>query len=358
MRLGLVIYGGLDQRSGGYLYDRQLVKQLEHAGDQVEIISIPKHAYSRNLLDNLSGSLQVRLLQDGYDLLLQDELNHPSLFHLNRAISIPIVSIVHHLRSQEVHPAPLMPFYAWVEKRYLNTLSGAICNSETTAVSVRRIADIPIQVMRPGRDHIRPTLSQDEIRAKALETEPLRLLFLGNLIRRKGVHTLLSALASIPLSNWVLRVAGDEQVDRKYVKYLRDQTRQLGLVNNVRFLGAISPREVAYEMDAANLLVIPSEYEGYGIAYLEAMGYATVPVASSAGGAGEFVSHGENGYIVDPGDIEALSKIITAISSNREELHRLALSARRTYDQHTTWAEGAASVQMFLNEIMASNAHE
>jgi glycosyltransferase involved in cell wall biosynthesis len=358
MRLGLLIYGSLDQRSGGYLYDRQLVRQLERTGDQVEVISIPNRSYSRNLLDNLSGSLRVRLLHGGYDLLLQDELNHPSLFYLNRTIPIPIVSIVHHLRSQEAHPVSLLPFYAWVEKRYFHTLSGAICNSESTAASVRALTDVPLQVMRPGRDHIRPTLSQDEVRVKALEKEPLRLLFLGNLIRRKGVHTLLSALANIPLSNWVLRVAGDEQVDRKYFRHLQDQTRQLGLETNVHFLGAISSQEVANEMDAANLLVIPSQYEGYGIAYLEAMGYAVVPVASSAGGAGELIHHGQNGYLVDPGDVHALREIITAVLSDRKELHRLSLSAKRTYEQHATWVEGATSVRKYLKEILASNAHE
>jgi glycosyltransferase involved in cell wall biosynthesis len=355
MRLGLVIYGGLDQRSGGYLYDQQLVSQLERAGDRVEIISIPRHSYARNLLDNLSIPLRKRLLQDGRDLLLQDELTHPSLFLLNRSIPVPIVSIVHHLRSQEAHPVSLTPLYTWVEKRYLHTLSGAICNSEATAASVRVLADVPIQVMRPGRDHIRPTLTQDEIRAKALKTGPLRLFFLGNLIRRKGLHTLLSALATVPLSSWVLRVAGDDQVDRNYARSRRNQSRQLGLESDVQFLGPLSPQEVANELDAAHLLVIPSQHEGYGIAYLEAMGSGVVPIASSAGGAAELIHHGQNGYLVNPGDLHALRKIITLVSSDRKELQRLSLSAKQTYEQHVTWAEGAASVQKFFQGFTASN---
>ena len=105
MRIGLVIYGNLDTLSGGYLYDRKLVEFLRDEGDEVEIISIPWRNYAAHLTDNFSPSLLGRLDSPNFDVLIQDELNHPSLFLLNRRlkslVNYPIISIVHHLRSCE-----------------------------------------------------------------------------------------------------------------------------------------------------------------------------------------------------------------------------------------------------------------
>jgi len=123
MKLGLVIYASLETLSGGYLYDRKLVGHLTRCGDSVEVISLPRRSYPRHLGDNLSPVLFRRFQRLRADILLQDELNHPSLFWINRQlrgqIAYPIVSIVHHLRSNELHPAWQNRFYRWVERLYL-----------------------------------------------------------------------------------------------------------------------------------------------------------------------------------------------------------------------------------------------
>jgi hypothetical protein len=100
MRVGLVIYGSLETVSGGFLYDRKLVEYLERKGDAVEVISLPRGNYALHLLDNLSQSLHRRLRSARFDVLLQDELDHPSLFWLNRRLKgvlpYPLFTIVHH----------------------------------------------------------------------------------------------------------------------------------------------------------------------------------------------------------------------------------------------------------------------
>jgi hypothetical protein len=86
VRVGLVIYGSLGTISGGYLYDRMLVDHLSRHGAQVEVITLPWRNYARRLGDNFSRSLWRRLRHAALDVLLQDELNHPSLFWLNRRL--------------------------------------------------------------------------------------------------------------------------------------------------------------------------------------------------------------------------------------------------------------------------------
>ena len=88
MKIGFLIYGSLDTLSGGYLYDRKLVEYLRAQGDTVEIISLPWRNYAAHLTDNFSFKLPSNL-----DILIQDELNHPSLIAANRGKHpYPIVS--------------------------------------------------------------------------------------------------------------------------------------------------------------------------------------------------------------------------------------------------------------------------
>ena len=160
MRVGLLIYGSLDTISGGYLYDRNLVEYLEGQGDQVEVISIPWRNYLAHLGDNFSTSLKKRLLDLQVDVLIQDELNHSSLFWLNRQIKpivdYPIVSLVHHLRSKETHPWWQKWFYRWIEKRYLNSVDGFILVSQTTRKDVKALVrkEKPFVLANPPADRL------------------------------------------------------------------------------------------------------------------------------------------------------------------------------------------------------------
>jgi hypothetical protein len=150
MKLGLVIYGSLATISGGYLFDRMLVEKLRKRGDSVEIISIPPRSYALNFADNLRD-----WHRSGLDLILQDELNHPSLFLANRRRHrVPLVTIVHHLRSSERRSACENAIYRSIERLYLNTVDGFIFNSEQTRRSVERLTGraMPSVVATPGGD--------------------------------------------------------------------------------------------------------------------------------------------------------------------------------------------------------------
>jgi hypothetical protein len=112
MKIGFLIYGSLDTLSGGYLYDRKLVEYLRSQGDTVEIISLPWRNYAAHLTDNFRFSLPR-----GLDLLIQDELNHPSLLSANRKPHpYPAISLVHHLRCSELRPKWQNLFYRAIER--------------------------------------------------------------------------------------------------------------------------------------------------------------------------------------------------------------------------------------------------
>lgn len=366
MRLGLLIYGSLETRSGGYLYDRELVAHLRRQGDRVEIISLPWRNYARHLGDNFAAGLLRRLERAPFDLLLQDELNHPSMFLLNRGlrrrVGYPLVTIVHHLRSSEARPAWQNLFYAWVEARYLAGMDALIANSRTTLRAAiahlawtGRARRLPALVAYPAGDRLQANITPDEIARRAGEPGPLRMVFIGNLIPRKGLHTLLAALQRLPAGLCNLEVIGSPQVDPAYAQAVQRQAQAPELVGQVTFCGPLPDPELAARLRGSHLLVVPSSYEGFGIAYLEGMGLGLPAIAGQAGGAAEIITPGLDGYLIRPGDAAGLAGQIAALAHDRDHLLRLSLAARQRYTRHPGWDESAAQIRRFLERLLNEN---
>jgi len=354
LRLGLVIYGSLETVSGGYLYDRKLVDHLRSRGDAVEVISVPWRPYGRALLDNLSPPLFKRLTRASFDLLLQDELAHPSLCRLNyrlrRRVSYPLVALVHHLRACEARPAWQNFWQRQVERQYLTSVDGFICTSNATRHEVELLAGSgrPAVVAPPGGDHLPGGLSPEQVWHRAGSSGVCRLLFVGNLIPRKGLHHLLDALSSLPQQDWHLTVIGGSELDPPYARTIRDRIAALRLADKIDLLGRRSREELVERLKESHLLAVPSSYEGFGIVYLEAMRFGLPVIAGDAGGPREIVSHGVNGFLVPPGDPAALSRYLEAFIKNRDLLRRMSLAALTTSASQPTWEGSAERVRDFL----------
>lgn len=357
MHVGLIIYGRLDERSGGFLYDSQLVAALRAQGVRVTVISLPWSNYGAHLLHNVSPALRRRLRDAPFDLLLQDELNHPSLFWLNRWLAHrpPLVAIVHHLRVSETWPAWQRPFYRWVERAYLRRIDGFIYNSRTTRATVAALVGEAAHVVAPpGGNRLRAALTADEIVARAYAAGPLRLLFVGNLMPRKGLHTLLAALARVPRALWRLDVVGETAVAPAYTHQIRRQLAAAGLQTQVMLHGRLPDAALAQRFAAGHVLAVPAAYEGFGIVYLEGMAFGLPALAAAAGGAGEIITQGETGYLLPP-DPRALAAIVHRLATDRALLARLSVGAYGRFQQHPTWQQSMHRVLPFLQSLVDSH---
>lgn len=367
MRIGLVIYGDLSTVSGGYLYDRMLVHHLRTAGDELDIISIPWRNYPRHLTDNASRDLFHRHFPDHarYDIVLQDELNHPSLFLLNYKMrrsdhEVPLISVVHHLRSDEDHPAYARLLYRTIERAYLRSVDGFIFNSNTTRARVlsHRRDEAPGIVAFPAADHLAPPPEPSVIAAieeRRATGGPLRLLFVGNVIRRKGLHTVLDALAQNARGNVHLNVAGSLESEPAYATEIKRSIGVLGLQDQVSLRGRVDTAMLRGLFSESDVLVVPS-YEGFGIVYLEAMSYGLPVIATTAGAAHEVVQHAHNGFLTAPGDARAVGEAITTLANDRNILARMGAAARARFDAHPTWRETFSGVRDWLRHY-ATRGH-
>ncbi|MEP7135298.1 MAG: glycosyltransferase family 4 protein [Chloroflexota bacterium] len=349
MKIGFVIYGSLDTVSGGYLYDRKLVEYLRAQGDTVEIISLPWRNYGAHLTDNLSFRLPK-----GLDILIQDELNHPSLIGANAGKHpYPIVSLVHHLRCSELRPKWQNDLYRIIEKKYLQSVDGFIFNSKTTERVVTRLVESsrPSIIAYPPTDRFGEAISENEIRERTKDKE-LRILFLGNVIYRKGLHTLLNAVKG-QTSNVRVDVVGGLTPEPQYAYEMERYILTHGLSSTVKFHGALDNQPLVEMYKQAHVMVVPSSYEGFGIVYLEGMGFGLPAIGTSAGAASEVITQGEDGYLVEPDDATALADILSGLSTNRGLLLRLSLNAVKRYKSQPKWDETAKSIREFLLKMIA-----
>jgi glycosyltransferase involved in cell wall biosynthesis len=358
MRVGLVIYGDLTYGSGGFLYDRMLGKALRNAGDTVDVISLPWKGYGRCILQNFEPQLRTRMAGWDGDLLLQDELVHPSLFILNRALQgsrrFPLISIVHHLRTSEGPAGRVCGLYRGVERAYLRTIDGFLFNSEITRRAVEDLAGQRRRglVVTPAGDRLGPGPGEQEVCRRAAEQGPLRVLFVGNLIPRKGLLTLLEALGRLPREEWHLSVVGSPDADPGYATQVLHSVERLSIRDSVSMEGQADDESLATALRTHHVLAVPSRYEGFGIVYLEAMGFGVVPVGSSAGGAAEIIRDGESGCLVPPDDAGALAAALRRMCEDRGRLQALARGALARFREFPGWREGMATAREHLRSLV------
>lgn len=353
MKIGLIIYGSLDTLSGGYMYDRMLVEYLRTQGDTVEIISLPWRNYVAHLTDNFTFQLPPNL-----DILIQDELNHPSLIFANkRPHPYPIISLVHHLRSSELRPKWQNDLYRVVEKKYLQSVDGFIFNSETTKGVVNRLIGkiLPEVVAFPPTDRFGEAISEEEIKERSKHAlssiegkQELRILFLGNVIERKGLLTLLQAINQLPIASYQLDIVGGLTAEPEYTRSIQAYITDNDLSSFVYLHGALNNQPLIDKLKSAHVLVVPSSYEGFGIVYLEGMGFGLPAIGTTLGAASEVIEDELTGFLIQPGDAHRLAEKLQFLSERRDILLEMSLAARNRYLRQPKWHQTAGQIREFL----------
>ncbi len=207
-----------------------------------------------------------------------------------------------------------------------------------------------IRVVPPGVDlaHFRPL---DRVAAKTnigIAPQHKMLLFVGRIEPLKGVDTILHAMAQIRqdhpqvCDNLVLSIIGgnpDEPAhENEEMARLKTLRETLGLHDLVTFLGAKDQDRLRYYYNAAEALVMPSDYESFGMVALEAMACGTPVIASEVGGLAYLVRDEYNGFHVPVREPEALAARILSILENpetRAAMSRAALASAQEY----SWAK-------------------
>ncbi|HUP41708.1 MAG TPA: glycosyltransferase family 4 protein [Thermoanaerobaculia bacterium] len=180
------------------------------------------------------------------------------------------------------------------------------------------------------------------------------VLYAGRLRTRTAVAVLLAAFARLRAEHpaAVLVVAGDGEQRPA----LEAQARRLGIAAAVRFLGA-QPRDAMPALyAAADLFCLPSLYEGFPLAILEAMAAGLPVVATAVAGVPEAVEHGVTGLLVPPEDAAALARALDELAADPERARRLGEAGRRRVETEYAIPRIAAAYLALWSGLLASSA--
>jgi len=221
-------------------------------------------------------------------------------------------------------PSAMLQLNVW--RHWRDVFDRIVANSETMR---RRLDDAgirPAEVIWNGVP-ARP--------ARQPLSDPPVVAFAGRLVPEKGADVLLDAFAKIvrrvPDAQLLIAGGGPER-DR-----LESQIRSLHLTNSVRMLGHLSREDLESHFGEAWVQVVPSRWEEpFGIAAAEALMRGTAVVATNHGGLAEFVHHGETGFLVAPGDADALADALLFLLADRNRAESMGRCGRQFALSHLT----------------------
>lgn len=354
LKIGLMIYGDIRQRTGGTIYDRELVRHLKALGATWSLLSLRDPRVPSGGGDTVASTLS-RLRAEKFDVLLQDELCHPALNEINRALREeprPLrIAIVHNLGKDALPPDARENCEA-SERQFLRSVHGCVANSSFTLREVTAlVGDVAPSIAAYPSVNPDMLLAGDVRLPASSGAEGTRLLSVANLSAVKGVHHLLDALASVRDSSWTLELVGSTTRDVPYAGQIQRQIEALRLGERVRMAGELRGASLRAAYGRADVMVLASPQEGFGIACLEAMRCGLPVIASAKGAAPELIDHEQQGLLVDPTDHVAFVRTLRRVLDSPPLLHSLGTAARERASRHPTWESTASRVATFLLEL-------
>ncbi len=344
--LSFAVPGDIDLPTGGYAYDRRVHAMLPDYGVQPEWIVLPPTFPAPTKADLATTRRLLTAAPKGHPLLVDGLALGAMPRDLVEALPQPLLALVHHPLCLE---AGLSVARA-AELKALETEALEIARHViVTSFATKRIlvADfgVPLQkitVAEPGTD--------PAMRASGTGT-PMQLLAVGAISPRKGYEVLIEALADLKDADWRLTIAGATDRDSATVARIEAAIQAAGLVDRVRLSGTVVPATLSKFYDTADLFVMPSLFEGYGMVLAEAMARGLPIVCTTGGAASETVPDGA-AVKVAPGDAPALKTAIEKVLSDKKLRARMADASwemGRTLPPWTETTRRIAAVVMGLS---------
>jgi glycosyltransferase involved in cell wall biosynthesis len=219
----------------------------------------------------------------------------------------------------------------------------------TSPNTVRALADYGVS---PERCTVVPPGTDPAPLAQGSGSEELALLCAASLTPRKGHAVLFCALAQLKHLPWRLRCAGSDALDSATAAMLRTLIGELGLTHRIELLGELDADGLAVCYQQADVFVLPSWYEGYGMVLAEALARG-LPIISTTAGAIPDTVPADAGRLVPPGDTAALADALARVLTEPELRQRLAAGARAARRTLPDWPNVCAQFAATLAAVPA-----
>lgn len=349
-RLTFLYPGRLETPTGGYVYDRELLAALAAIGVEATALTLgegypaPSPATleaGERLLSGLAEGEVVMI--DGLAFGVMDTIAGP---HARR---LRLIALVHHPLAHEsgVPPSRAAELHA-SERRALALARHVVTTSQATAAAVAAefgVAREQVSVLEPG-------LALPRLRAARSRQagDPFRLLCVGSLVPRKDHPTLLAALAGLRDTRITLDIAGSDKLDAAHAAHVRAEIDRLGLSRQVRLHGALPKAALEALYAEADAFALTTLYEGYGMAFVEAMAHGLPVIATGAGAVRDTVPSAA-GILCEAGDAAAVGAAMRQLADDPQRTETMAQAARAHAQSLPGWQDQARRLAALIAEI-------
>ena len=347
-RVCLIAPHPLDQRTGGYVYDRHMMECLAERGWQgvrqgvrgrfPDPDDTARASLSEALARQPDGALVV------IDGLAMAGLPEPVASHADR---LRLVALVHHPVAEETGLDP--ETVARLRAREASALAGAsgviVTSPFTRQVLIDHYGVEParVGVAVPGTDRAAPAIGP-------APGDPAQLLVVASVIPRKGHDVLVRALAMLRDQSWHCVCAGSLDRAPEFAREVRIAVEDTGLGHRIQLVGECDTGTLERLYAGSSIFVLPAHYEGYGMVLAEALAHA-LPIVSTTGGAIPSTVPDAAGVLVPPGDHRALAGALATLLGDDARRQSMAAAARRHADTLPVWSDAAVRFERCLLDL-------
>lgn len=348
-RLAFAIPGDINLPTGGYAYDRHVLARLGAHGIQATHLALPGTYPTPTEADldeteRLIGATakDAVLLIDG---LAYGAMPATPIIRFDR----PTIALCHHPLCLEAGIGQVRAVYLrQTEGMALQLADHTIVTSPMTAAIVAqdfRISPDRITVAEPGTVRAQRALG----RAARDPSQPLQLLAVGSVIPRKAYTVLMAALAPLKAISWRLDIAGATR-DRDELARVEQAIGETGLGDRVKLLGPVDDARLEALYATADIFVMPSLFEGFGMVLTEALARG-LPIVCTTGGAAAETVPSTAALKVRPGDAAALSVALGRVMLEGTQRKSMADAAWAAAATLSTWDDTARIIADVVKSV-------
>jgi len=348
MKIAFIIPGDINLPTGGYRYDKEIINAWKNSGVEVELINFvgnypfPSEKEQQTAIDSIKNFPKA-------DIAVIDGLlggASPDFIKL-LAQHIPVTALIHHPLCLEngLDEGTAKKLEA-SEKQGLEFVKNIITTSPATAKTVSELFQFKTDQIHT----VLPGVTRGEF-AKGSVNSTVNLLCVGSVIKRKGHRFLLEALSQIKHLDWQLDCYGSTEFDKNLFAELNEMLKTNKLSEKIKFHGAVSDAELEAAYLSADIFVLPSLYEGYGMVYAEAIVRGLPVIATNAGAIPQTVPK-TCGILIEPENSKMLKQAIEQLISDSELRDQYRNATIREEPNFPTWQKSAHQFAAILKEAL------